>query len=211
MENKNTHYFKGLKKYNSKIDALRRYAEENQVPIIHQLSLDLIQQLIRIHKPKHILEIGSAIGYSSMQFASVDSSIKVTTIERDPKMIQEAKNNIEQLGYQTQIRLIEKDALEAFQDVNDVMYDMIFIDAAKAQSQRFFELYEPLLSMNGMIIIDNILYHDFVSDISIVRSRNVKQMVKKIQKFNKWLSQNENYTTNFINMDDGLAISVKEN
>ena len=59
---------------------------------------------------------------------------------------------------------------------------MIFIDAAKAQSQKFFELYTPLLREGGLVIVDNILYHDFVADIEVVRSRNVKQMVKKIQK-----------------------------
>ncbi|MEL3747118.1 methyltransferase, partial [Staphylococcus borealis] len=61
----------------------------------------------------------------------------------------------------------------------------------------------------GLVITDNVLYHGFVSNIDIVRSRNVKQMVKKVQKFNEWLMNQENYSTNFINMDDGLAISIK--
>lgn len=211
MQNKNNTYFIGLSQHHSPIDALREYADEHKVPIIDELSLDLIKQIIRIHKPKRILEIGCAIGYSSMQFASIDSSIQLTTIERDENMIECAKANFETYGYTHQIRLIEKDALQAFEDVNDTNYDMIFIDAAKAQSRRFFELYEPLLRTGGLIITDNLLYHGFVSDISVVRSRNVKQMVKKIQKFNTWLSQNKKYKTNFINMDDGLAISIKEN
>ncbi|MEJ7540598.1 O-methyltransferase [Staphylococcus intermedius] len=210
MEDKNQSYLLSLKQYDSDIDQLRNYAEKHQVPIVDQLSLDLIQQIIRLHQPKEILEVGSAIGYSAMQFASVDKAIKVTTIERNEAMIQQAKANIRQYGYEDQIRLIEADATDAFEQVNDRIYDMIFIDAAKAQSQRFFELYSPLLREKGVMITDNILYHGFVADIDVVRSRNVKQMVKKVQRYNHWLSQQQDFTTNFIHMDDGLAISIKE-
>lgn len=210
MEDKNQSYLLSLKQYDNDIDQLRNYAETHQVPIVDQLSLDLIQQIIRLHQPKEILEVGSAIGYSAMQFASVDKSINVTTIERNEEMIQQAKTNIRQYGYADQIRLIEADATEAFELVNDLIYDMIFIDAAKAQSQRFFELYCPLLREKGVMITDNILYHGFVADIDVVRSRNVKQMVKKVQRYNQWLSQQQGFTTNFIHMDDGLAISIKE-
>ncbi|EGQ1631022.1 O-methyltransferase [Staphylococcus pseudintermedius] len=210
MEDKNQSYLLSLKQYDNDIDQLRNYAETHQVPIVDQLSLDLIQQIIRLHQPKEILEVGSAIGYSAMQFASVDKSINVTTIERNEEMIQQAKTNIRQYGYADQIRLIEADATEAFELVNDRIYDMIFIDAAKAQSKRFFELYCPLLREKGVMITDNILYHGFVADIDVVRSRNVKQMVKKVQRYNQWLSQQQGFTTNFIHMDDGLAISIKE-
>ncbi|EIS6283872.1 O-methyltransferase [Staphylococcus pseudintermedius] len=210
MEDKNQSYLLSLKQYDNDIDQLRNYAETHQVPIVDQLSLDLIQQIIRLHQPKEILEVGSAIGYSAMQFALVDKSINVTTIERNEEMIQQAKTNIRQYGYADQIRLIEADATEAFELVNDRIYDMIFIDAAKAQSQRFFELYCPLLREKGVMITDNILYHGFVADIDVVRSRNVKQMVKKVQRYNQWLSQQQGFTTNFIHMDDGLAISIKE-
>ncbi|NJH82295.1 O-methyltransferase [Staphylococcus hyicus] len=210
MLNKNQDYFLKIQSHDSKLNTLRDYAVKHKVPIVDQLSLDLILQLIRIKQPKNILEIGCAIGYSSMHFASVNSSIHVTTIERNPEMIALARKNFETFQYEKQIRLIEDDALEAYSAVNDRQYDMIFIDAAKAQSQKFFELYQDLLSSTGIIITDNVLYHGFVSDIDVVRSRNVKQMVKKVQKFNQWLVQQKDYKTNFVNMDDGLAISIKE-
>ncbi|ALN76576.1 MULTISPECIES: O-methyltransferase [Staphylococcus] len=210
MLDKNQDYFLKIQSHDSKLNTLRSYAEEHKVPIVDQLSLDLILQLIRMKQPKNILEIGCAIGYSSMHFASVHPSIHVTTIERNAEMITLAKENFKTFDFENQIRLIEADALEAYSAVNDRHYDMIFIDAAKAQSQKFFELYQDLLSENGIIITDNVLYHGFVSDIEIVRSRNVKQMVKKVQKFNEWLVQQKTFTTNFVNMDDGLAISIKE-
>lgn len=197
------------RKTDNKIETLREYAEQNVVPIVDRLSLEMIKQLIRIHRAKNILEIGTAIGYSSMQFASVSNDIHITTIERDEEMIAQAKSNFETYGYSSQIRLIEGNALEQYNEVNDKQYDIIFIDAAKAQSKKFFEYYTPLLRNGGLVITDNVLYHGFVSNIDIVRSRNVKQMVKKVQKFNDWLISLENYSTNFINMDDGLAISIK--
>lgn len=197
------------RKTDNKIETLKEYAEQNAVPIVDRLSLEMIKQLIRIHRAKNILEIGTAIGYSSMQFASVSNDIHITTIERDEEMITQAKSNFETYGYSSQIRLIEGNALEQYNEVNDKQYDIIFIDAAKAQSKKFFEYYTPLLRNGGLVITDNVLYHGFVSNIDIVRSRNVKQMVKKVQKFNDWLISLENYSTNFINMDDGLAISIK--
>ncbi|MDN5907070.1 MAG: O-methyltransferase, partial [Staphylococcus equorum] len=143
------------------------------------------------------------------QFASISEKINVTTIERNIEMQDKAKENIELFQYYNQIRLIEGDALEQVENVSDRSYDMIFIDAAKAQSKKFFELYTPLLKVGGVVVTDNVLYHGFVSDISVVRNRNVRQMVKKVQDYNEWLMNHTDYTTNFLNMDDGLAISIK--
>ncbi|WP_368873985.1 O-methyltransferase, partial [Staphylococcus haemolyticus] len=151
------------RKTDNKIETLREYAEQNAVPIVDRLSLEMIKQLIRIHRAKNILEIGTAIGYSSMQFASVSNDIHITTIERDEEMITQAKSNFETYGYSSQIRLIEGNALEQYNEVNDKQYDIIFIDAAKAQSKKFFEYYTPLLRNGGLVITDNVLYHGFVS------------------------------------------------
>ncbi|MBF7016955.1 O-methyltransferase [Staphylococcus durrellii] len=207
---KNQTYLLNLLNHNSiNIENLRTFAEKNSVPIVDRMTLEMIKQIIRIHKPTKILEIGTAIGYSSMQFASIDPQIQVTTIERNERMQQQAIQNFEHYNFQKQIHLIKGDALEQFAAVENQSFDMIFIDAAKAQTQKFFELYTPLLKNHGVVITDNILYHDFVADIDVVRNRNVRQMVKKIQKYNEWLINNEAFTTNFLNIDDGLAISIK--
>ncbi|CAM3076822.1 O-methyltransferase [Staphylococcus argensis] len=208
---KNQEYLLELMNYNNNdIESLRAYAEENRVPIVDKMSLEAIKQVLRIKQPHHILELGTAIGYSAMQFASVSPDIHITTIERDTAMQEQASQNIEHFGYQQQITMIKGDAREQFETLKDMAFDIIFIDAAKAQTQRFFETYEPLLNLGGLVITDNILYHDFVADIDVVRSRNVRQMVKKLQKYNDWLVQHPRYETNFLNIDDGVAISVKK-
>lgn len=81
----------------TEIEELRVYAEENQVPIVDKLTLDLIRQLIRMNRTKNILEIGTAIGYSSMQFANISKDINVTTIERNEDMIHLAKKFIKSI------------------------------------------------------------------------------------------------------------------
>ena len=202
MDDLNKKYLIDLHQHqNSSIEVLREFAEVNEVPIVDRLTLDLIKQLIRMNNVKNILEIGTAIGYSSMQFASISDDIHVTTIERNETMIQYAKENLATYHFENQVRIIEGNALEQFENVNDKVYDMIFIES--------FEIYTPLLKHQGLVITDNVLYHGFVSDIGIVRSRNVRQMVKKVQDYNEWLIKQPGYTTNFLNIDDGLAISIK--
>ncbi|UBH12351.1 O-methyltransferase [Macrococcus armenti] len=191
------------------IDTLIQYAIDNEVPIMDKISVEFVKQLIRIHKAQSILEIGTAIGYSALHFASVNDAIHVTTIERNATMYETALRNFEAFNSK-QIRPVFKDALEAFHDVNDKQYDILFIDAAKAQSMKFFELYSPLVKQGGLIITDNILYHDFVGNIEIVRSRNIKQMVRKIEKYNAWLSEHPDYDTNFLDIGDGMSISIKK-
>lgn len=207
----NQAYLEQLSQHNDhSVEALRAYAVANQVPIVHRLTLEMIKQLIRIHQPKRILEIGTAIGYSAMQFASIDKEIAVFTMERDDAMIAEAKKNISAYHFENQVHLFEGDALHLCDEVTPHgPFDMIFIDAAKAQSQKFFEMYTPYLKEGGLVITDNVLYHDFVADISTVRRRNLRQMVQKIQQYNAWLMAHPDYTTNYLNIDDGLAISIK--
>jgi len=195
---------------NTEVDVLRDDALANQVPIMDKVALELVKQLIRIQGASSILEIGTAIGYSALHFASVNDQIEVTTIERNKEMYEQAVTNVAAFHCEDRIRLIFNDAAEAFSDVNDRQYDILFIDAAKAQSKKFFELYSPLVKRGGLIITDNILYHDFVGHIEIVRSRNVKQMVRKIEQYNNWLKEQPGYTTNFIDLGDGMSISVKE-
>ncbi|TDM03553.1 O-methyltransferase [Macrococcus hajekii] len=175
-----------------------------------KVALELVKQTMRIHHAESVLEIGTAIAYSSMHFASIHDHMHVTTIERNEEMYHQAVKNVTNFGYDDQLRLIFKDAAEAFEQVNDREYDILFIDAAKAQSKKFFEFYSPLVRKGGLIITDNILYHDFVGNIEIVRNRNIKQMVRKIEKYNDWLKEQPGYTTNFIDLGDGMSISIKE-
>ena len=190
---------------------MKQYAEEFDVPIIQDQGLELMLQLLRIKQPQAILEIGTAIGYSSLMMARHLPEAQIVSIERDPKRYQEAVAYHQRSSIQEQVTLIEADALEiANEDLPLQTYDVIFIDAAKAQYQKFFEKYEPLLSEDGMIISDNLIFHGHIFDNNQKQSRNLKQLVRKINRYNDWLAQHPDYDTLLLPIGDGVAISLKK-
>lgn len=190
---------------------MKQYAEEFDVPIIQDQGLELMLQLLRIKQPKAILEIGTAIGYSSLMMARHLPHAQIVSIERDTKRYQEAVAYHERSSIQDQVTLIEADALEiANEELPIQKYDVIFIDAAKAQYQRFFEKYESLLNEDGMIISDNLIFHGHIFDNNQKQSRNLKQLVRKINRYNDWLANHPDYDTLLLPIGDGVAISLKK-
>ena len=190
---------------------LREYAKENGVPIIIDEGLSFLESVIRIKKPINILEIGSAIGYSAIRMARAANS-NVYSIERDEKMYNLAIGNINKANLNDKIHIIFKDALEAFDDVKDIKFDLIFIDAAKAQYHKFFDLYTPLLNDEGVVVCDNMYFHGLVEDISNIDnySRSVRGLIRKLNEFHEYLLNNNDYHTSIYNIGDGMSISVKK-
>ncbi|MCA1031851.1 O-methyltransferase [Bacillus timonensis] len=185
------------------------YAKENNVPIMELVGIETLLQLLRMIQPTNILEVGSAIGYSAIRMAKTLPSAKIVTIERDIDRYNLALENIEKTGTTNQIEITLGDALELYDTVKSKgSYDVIFIDAAKGQYQKFFELYEPLLSKNGVIITDNVLFKGLVAEEHIENKRT-RSLVKKIKNFNDWLVNQKRFTTTIIPVGDGIAISIK--
>ena len=195
-------------------EELREYAKLNNVPIIQDEGLALLEIFIRLYKPKNILEIGTAIGYSAMRMSKVCGA-NVYSIERNELMEQKAKENVLKAGLEDKIHLIYKDALEAFDLVSNVEFDMIFIDAAKAQYMKFFNLYTPLLKKGGIVVCDNMAFHGLVELINdeekyMAQTRAVRGLIRKMAKFHEELLKNEDYLTSLFEVGDGIAISVKK-
>lgn len=187
---------------------LEIYAKENHVPIIEYDSLMVLKLLIKTSKIKTILEIGTAIGYSSIQMASIDDQIYIDTIERNDEMFKLATANIMKYGKETQINVHHCDALEINLGELKKKYDLIFIDAAKVQSLKFFNRFSPLLSENGIIVTDNILFHGCVAKQNDL-TKNVLNMVKKIDAYNHYLANLETFDTIYISTGDGLAVTTR--
>lgn len=203
--------FESLKKLNlnfdSKFNLIREYAKENNVPIIQDEGLSFLESIIRIKKPKKILEIGTAIGYSASRMALVSNS-DVTTIERDINMYNEALKNIKLLNLENNINVIFKDALEIENELDGMTFDLIFIDAAKGQSIKFFEKFSKYLSGDGIIITDNMNFHGLLN--TEIKSRNLKQLVRKIKEYHTFLENNLEFNTSIYNLGDGIALSIKK-
>lgn len=194
---------------NTIIKKIKEEALENNVPIIQDESLEVINSIISKRRVNKILEVGTAVGYSSICFGQNPSVVQIDTIERNEQMYQKAISNITATKMNEIINVHFGDALTI--DISNFSndFDLLFIDAAKAQSRKFFERYSSLLKPDGIIIVDNILFHG-VKETDENISKNLKSLIKKINLFVEWLKQNEEYETIFFEGGDGLAISKRK-
>lgn len=186
---------------------LEYFAHKNNIPIMQKDGIKFLTKYIKENNIKNILEIGSAIGYSSIKMALVNKDIRVTTIERDKIRYREAIKNISKFKLNDRINIILGDALDI--DVTG-KYDLIFIDAAKSQYIKFFEKFENNLNNKGVIVTDNLSFHGLVEDDSKTTNRNTKQLVRKIRNYIEYLKENKKYETTFYSLGDGVAISKKK-
>ena len=186
------------------IEELEKYAKENNVPIIQKDGLNFIVDYIRNNNIKKILEIGTAIGYSAINMALINPEIQITTIERNKEMYDKAHLNIKKFNLEKRINIIFGDALTT--KING-KYDLIFIDAAKAQYIKFFEKYKVNLNKNGIIITDNLNFHGLTNNIENIQSKNLKSLVKKINNYKEFLKENQEFNTKFYEIGDGIAVS----
>lgn len=188
---------------------LELYAEENSVPIIHKEVADLLRVILKLKRPKKILELGCAIGYSSLFFADVlDGDVEILTTERNPIMLERAQDNIKKAGMEDRIKILVGDAEETLKDLEGT-FDMIFIDAAKGHYKMFFDMLIGKLNHGGIVISDNILYKGMIaSDDYVVRRK--KTIVKRMRTYLDYICDLEGISTSLIPIGDGLAISYKE-
>lgn len=178
------------------------YAKEHHVPILCEDGLQFLESLIQKHQVKHILEIGTAIGYSALAMASL--GCEVDTIEKDEAMYNLALSFMKTHDLKKRVHLIHADALHYQGDLGS--YDLIFIDAAKAQYRKFFEKYTPYLKPHGLVVCDNLRFHDLKPENV---NRHTKQLLKKIESFKVYLKENEMFITEFFDHGDGMSVSQR--
>jgi predicted O-methyltransferase YrrM len=201
---------KTLIKSTGLLEELENYANENNVPIVHKEVAELLKVMLKIQKPKRILEVGCAIGYSSILFANaLEGNCKITTVERNEDMIKVAKENIKKAGFENVITILEGDAVEKLNEVEGP-FDMIFLDAAKGQYKLFYDMVIDKLKIDGVLISDNILYKGMVaSDEYVIRRK--KTIVKRMRNYLDYICSCNYLDTSLLPMGDGVAISYKKN
>ncbi|QHE53079.1 O-methyltransferase [Pontibacillus sp. HMF3514] len=204
-----TYLMKTLDEPDEHIQQLQTYAQDHRVPIMEPLGIEFLEQLIRMKQPKRILEIGAAIGYSAIRMAQCYPHSEIVTVEREEQRYHEAVQNIQDAQLENRIKVVFGDALEVSDDLlSQGPYDVLFIDAAKGQYQRFFELFTPSLAKDGVIISDNVLFKGYVADNPNDGSNKAK-IARKIEAYNEWLIQHPDFKTNIVPIGDGVAISTK--
>ncbi len=202
-------YIRMLLPMKESLKIMENYAEENHVPIIQPEVAQLLRILLKINKPKNILEIGTAIGYSAIIMANNTSKeTKIISIERRNDMVKLAEENIKKHDYSNKIEILEGDAIEVIPTLKN-KYDFIFLDAAKGHYMDFFTESMSLLEVGGIIVSDNVLFKGMVASDNLVIRRK-KTIVKRLREFLRYINEIEGYTSSVIPIGDGLAITYKE-
>lgn len=187
------------------IDSIKKFAKENNVPIMLDDGISFLINYIKEKEIKNILEVGSAIGFSAIMMATVSNDIIVDTIEIDTERFEIAKKNIKSFNLDSRINIYNTDALEF---VSEKKYDLIFIDAAKAQYKRYMEYFLNNLKDDGVFIFDNMNFHGMVDNFESIKNRNTRSLVKKIKRFKDEILDDENYEVIFEkNIGDGIIIA----
>ena len=185
---------------------MEQYAKENHIPIMMKDGIEFLEKYIKENHVKKILELGTAIGYSAIRMASIDKNIKIVTIERDKNRYEEALKNIKKVKLENQIEVIFMDIMDYYTEEE---FDLIFIDAAKSQYIKFFEKFESNLIIGGTVISDNLNFHGYTKMLERIESKNLRQMVGKIRNYIAYLEDKKNFETTFLELGDGIGISVK--
>ena len=187
---------------------LEKFAIENRVPIIQKETAKFLEFMISMKEPNNILELGTAIGYSSILMSkTLNNKCKITTIERDEKMINLAKENIKSFGLEDNIEIKEGEFLEILEKLDD-KYDLIFMDAGKGHYNHFLPHCLRLLSDKGVIIADNVLFRGMVASDDLVKRRKIT-IVKRMRTYLDIVSNDKNLITTVIPMGDGIALTKR--
>lgn len=193
------------------IEEMERYAEDQCVPIMDSGGIETFIGLLRIQRPKKILELGSAIGYSAIRIAGALKESTIVTVERDPARYQKAFDNIQRSDCAERIQIIEADALLTEDPaIFEQTYDALFIDAAKGQYQRFFEKYASTVATGGVIYCDNLFMHGMVLLEANEVPRRKRTMIRNLKEFTRWVMAHPDFETALLPVGDGLLIAVKK-
>ena len=184
---------------------IKEKALENHIPIIMDDTLEVIEKYLKREKPKKILEIGTAVGYSAICFTEfLSEEGTIDTIERDGQRVEEAKINIKNMQVKDKINIYKGDAVEILPTLNE-KYDVVFIDAAKGKYPFFLKEALRMIKPNGIILVDNILYKGYV--MSDYNKHKQRTAVRNLREYIKEVSENPNLETEILEVGDGLAIS----
>lgn len=198
-------YLRSLYKTKSDLlSELREYAEENHVPIIEEECEEFYNFLINTTKPKKILELGTAIGYSAISFSMNESVERLVTVEINEDMVKIAKKNIKESGLEDKIEIVHSDAYEYLVESSDT-FDFIFIDAAKGQYEKYFDEAIKLLNRDGIIVCDNVLFRGMIANQELVKRRKIT-IVKRLRKFLKDIKDDDRFYSSIVPIGDGALL-----
>lgn len=204
-------YYKSI---DDEMEELRKKNEDKGIPIILRETENFLSFILSLVKPKHILEIGTAYGYSALFFAKTLPNAEITTIERSQQMVSVASANFECFPAGERINFYDGDASKILDSMiedhsanSDLdLYDFVFIDASKSHYREFFDKAEKLCKPGAIIICDNILIHGWIVDRSYEGGKRHRTNIKYMKQFIDYIQERDDLTVSIISSGDGLAL-----
>ena len=194
------------------IRSLAEYAHEQHVPVMRQQTAELLKIIIELKCAKRILEIGTAIGYSALYMRQCDDSIHIDTIEKVPDRITQAAKNFARYDTDGRISLLEGDAAEVLEGLvrDKVRYDLVFVDAAKAQYSVYMNFIYNMLSAGGVVVIDNVLQEGIILNSRYAVTRRDRTIHARMREFLHDITHSDRWNTTVLPIGDGVAISIRQ-
>ena len=192
------------------VGEIEREALADEVPIIRKETKEWIKTMLLIKKPRKVLEVGTAVGFSSIYLSQfLPEGGHITTIEKWEPRIEKARINFARAGVENVITLLEGDAAERLKELQD-SFDFIFMDAAKGQYIHFLPDVIRLLAKDGVLISDNVLQDGEILDSRYVVERRNRTIHSRMREYLYVLKNHESLETSVIPLGDGVALSVKK-
>ena len=185
---------------------LYRSALSREVPVIRQDMRELLRLLLSMQRPKRILEIGTAVGYSALFMSSCLSDVEITTLELDPVRAEEAREHFRYFGKDSVIRLLEGDAAKVLETLTG-SYDFVFIDAAKAQYDSYFRLLRRLIHPGTVVVSDNVLQEGNILESHFSVEKRDRTIHDRMRDYLRMLTDTPGLVTSILDVGDGAAIT----
>ena len=195
------------KKTDTLIEEMETFARDHNVPILSWQSAEFLEQLVLMKNPRRVLELGTAIGYSTIRVArNLKGKSVIHSIEKSADNITVAKDFIAKSGMLSKIKVLEGDAVNVMPQLKK-KYDIIFLDADKEDYKRLFDYSLVLLRKGGIMVVDNLLWHGYAASTRV--PSQYKESTRHIREFNLLFMNQPNLQTSIIPVGDGLGIGVK--
>ena len=189
------------------IEEMEAYAKEHNVPILSWQSAEFLEQLVILKNPRRVLELGTAIAYSTIRIArQLKGKSVIHSIEKSSDNISTAKDFIAKSGLAAKIKLLEGDAVNVMPQLKK-KYDIIFLDADKEDYKRLFDYSLVLLRKGGLLVVDNLLWHGYAASTRV--PTQYKESTNHIREFNLLFMNQPNLKTSIIPVGDGIGLGVK--
>lgn len=187
---------------------MKAHGEANHVPIININGLAVLEKAVAARKPRRVLEIGTAIGYSTLYIAvNAVPEVEIVSLELSEERAAEARAFVDRSPYGQQIRIITGDAGENIQKLTG-SFDMVFIDAAKGQYPDYFRKIYPLLTEDALVVADNVLFRGYVRG-DVPAPRRFRTIVKRLREYIAMVTDSGEFQTEIYENGDGLAVSQR--